>query len=193
MEKKRSQQNVAPPPAAEAPRDALLVFLKQQANIDQLLTSLQFTEHTVLQAASEQPQLFLYAIRARVQTRQQLLRAESHRDEVEARVGRNYREYEESQDKKGRVTDKAVATAVDLSEEVQEARKQVRIAAAKEDAAFLLLEAYRHRRDMIRVVAELSIAEGRSMQSEELRVQELQKLSKEAREARRQFRTAGTD
>ena len=161
-------------------------FLSEAADFDELIAALAFEEETVMQAATRQPYLFVKAARLRVQTMREMARAEATLDQTEAEVGMSVRERAQATGTK--ITESGIGERIATDPQVREAQKQVRIAAAREELGKLMVEAYRHRRDSIRVIAEAALIEGNVNSVETARMQSLAGLRKDARSAEAKHR-----
>jgi hypothetical protein len=152
-------------------------FLKQPTDFDELISKLQIVEESAVHAAAEQPMLFIKAARARVQTMRTLMTAESRFEQIGAELAQDFRRSGE------KTTEAGIKERLAIHPDIIEAEKLVRHASAQEELSKLLVEAYKHRRDAIRVIAEANIVEGNSQINEFDRQNIQQKLSKDAREA----------
>jgi hypothetical protein len=166
-------------------------FLATETNFDELISKLAFAEATATFAASEQPFLFVKAARTRVQTMRRAMKARAALEQVEADTGLNIRDELFSTGQK--ITEAAVAARVVVSEAVINAQRVVRASDAEEELGKLIVEAYRHRRDSIRVIAEANLIEGNNPHTDELRFRENERLNESAQSIRAKARRARSD
>jgi hypothetical protein len=154
-------------------------FLKEDTDFDELLSSLSFREELVQVAAAHQPTLFVKAARLRVQCMRDRARADAQLDETKAESQARVREHLAQSGQK--ITIDAVADGATLDPAVQKMRATLRAAEAREEMGKLMLEAFRHRRDAIKVIAEAQLIEGHGPMLDATRSRELTGLRENAR------------
>jgi len=130
---------------------------KVATELDELISSLDFMPENVVQAAAEQPKLFLRAADYRMAKYRKYVQAEG-RLEAE-RAATSLRLREQARLNGERLTENHIAELLTVDDNLRRLRAEVESAREADEYAKLLLEAYRMRRDCIRVVAELSSAE----------------------------------
>ena len=115
---------------------------------------MEFLPEDILNAAAEQPRLFMDAVEYRVQRMDRRIQAEAAMKHMQAEQSLEIRE--EQAASADRITENKItamlATDVDLQQTVQAFNQEER----GEEYAKLLLEAYRMRRDCLRIIGELS-------------------------------------
>jgi hypothetical protein len=122
-----------------------------------LVKRLAFSNETILQDTASQPGLFIKAAEYRITCLRRLLRTKVQADAAEAQAGFRARGLLESRGEK--TTEKRVQELVCTDQDYmdeQEARQQATI---EEEASKLLVEAYRHRRDCLKLVVEMVSSE----------------------------------
>lgn len=126
-------------------------------SIQRLLDNLQISEEEVHLAAAKQASLYFEASRLRTRSARLHKKAEMEAEAIRSRLVLSVRD---SLLAKGeRPTDSLVKAHLTLVPEYQEAMKRVRLAEEKAEASKLLLEAYRHRRDALKIYLEQNRAE----------------------------------
>lgn len=125
--------------------------------LQSLGSRLSFTQETILQDAADQPSLFLSAVEYRVECLRTSMRARMNLDAAEAEAGFRAREALAQLDEK--ITEKRVEELVRKDPERTEALEGKLEADAQEEASKLLVEAYRHRRDCLKLVGEMVSSE----------------------------------
>jgi len=176
---------MAEPVATQSP---IQRFLSEESDFDELISKLAFPQELAIKAAAEQPGLFIKAARARVQTMRRSAQAHANLDTTEADVALQTRAALVSRGEK--ITEATVAALVAIDAAVLDAQKAARAADSHEELGKLIVEAYRHRRDVIRVIAEANIIEGNNPYTDEMRFDQTRKLSEEARAAQAKRRQA---
>ena len=115
---------------------------------------LEFLPEDILNAAAEQPRLFMDAVEYRVQRMDRRIQAEAAMKHMQAERSLEIRE--EQAASADRITENKItamlATDVDLQQTVQAFNQEER----GEEYAKLLLEAYRMRRDCLRIISNLT-------------------------------------
>lgn len=135
-----------------------------------LLAKLDFEDHEVLSAATSQPALYMKACDYRVACMRKQQQAEFRLDVVRADTAAKLRdEYAERGEK---IAEKLMNELLDGNKDVQAARVESETADRGEEYSKLLVEAYRHRRDALRVVADM-------MRAEEIALRDGTKLRKD--------------
>lgn len=125
--------------------------------LEDLLARLDFSPEAVVTAAAEQPILFLKAARYRVTRMRNRLQAAMQCEEVRADKAMALRSNARSSGE--RITEGAIAELLTVSPAVKNAQDVANTATEEEEFAKLLLEAFRHRRDCLKVIGDLTGAE----------------------------------
>jgi len=132
-------------------------ILAKDVDVQALLDALDFSDGEVVFASASQSGLHSQAARYRVQTMRTSKSAALKLERIEARVSRRIRE--ELKGTTERVTEAEVKANVVLAKAVIKQAVVLVEAQAEEEAARLLLESYRHRKDMLQVVSQMIRAE----------------------------------
>lgn len=141
--------------------EELFEYLNQPFKLKTVLNSLDFLETDVIQAAVSQPKLFREAARFRVAKMRDVSRAKAQYETIRSDAALKLRRKKETD--KG-LTEGAIKDRVDSNPDVLKAHAKLQRAYEAEEFAKLLLEAYRMRRDSLRIVTEANGAEvGREM------------------------------
>lgn len=122
-----------------------------------LLAKLDFEDHEVLVAACSQPALFMKAADYRVECMRKQQKADAQLDVVRAEMAADLRK--EHGERGEKIAEKLMNELLDASEDVQTARAESEAAKRGDEYSKLLVEAYRHRRDALRIVADMMRAE----------------------------------
>jgi hypothetical protein len=122
-----------------------------------LLEQLDFSPDNVLAASSEQPGLFLQAIDYRMKAMRSNSQAKMALELSEADVSSSLRK--EAKAIGDKTTESALSEQVMLNKSIQVLSKQKRDAEEQDEFAKLLLEAFRMRRDCLRIVGDLAKSE----------------------------------
>jgi hypothetical protein len=130
--------------------------------LKELARRLAVVDENILVEAARQPTLFLDASRLRVAKMRLRSAAELSAEVIEARVWLHERARADASGEKPRVTDTYVNQRVKRHPRVREAKEQLGALKATEELSKLLLEAYRMRRDGIKIIHEAQLAEGRA-------------------------------
>lgn len=136
------------------------VISRRSFDLDAVLSRLSYTVETVLEAAVEQASLFERVAHYRVEAMRSRLVLEMELERLKADLELSIRKQAADIDEK--ITEGAIKARIAANGLVQMAQNRLSEAEAQEEYAKLLLEAYRHRRDSLEVVAQQSSAE-RSM------------------------------
>lgn len=132
-------------------------FIDQPVDLERLVKELPFEEEDFVRASLRQPKLFLEAGRLRVQKTEKLSTRKRRLDILEAELGTNLRAQKEG-GKKG-LTAKAIDEQIVLHPRYQKLRQLVDEAHAEDRAAEILFDAYRTRRDMLKLIADVRNSE----------------------------------
>ena len=132
-------------------------IIAEPVDVEELISTLDFTDEDVLSAAKAQPLLYVHAVRFRIQQMRKRTKAESALSVLRSVKALALRQ-------KGaaagdRVTEGSIKERLDCDKEVLKASKQFNDAEQWEEYSKLLLEAFRMRRDALKVVADLIGAE----------------------------------
>lgn len=143
-------------------------------NSDTLIENLALVDENILAEAARQPLLFIDAVRYRVHAMRKRSQAVAELDYRKSRLALSIR------GKRSEAGEKATNALVDAMVEkhsiVRGLRDNVERAFELEEFSKLILEAYRMRRDAIRVIAESQIAEGRSGVNEVERIEQSKRI-----------------
>ncbi|MDE1971423.1 MAG: hypothetical protein KGI50_07660 [Patescibacteria group bacterium] len=147
--------------------------LQSKYGLDELLKRLAITSNQIEQEALDQPLLFSSLANFYSSSFREMLRAKAKLEEREAELGILFRQKRKDSD--SRITEREITDLVTKSKTVRELRKNYEEACEKEVYAKLLIDAYKMRRDSIRIVAEIRRGEmaqsgsGVSWEEEKLR------------------------
>lgn len=139
------------------PRNTYSAIIEGPVNLRYILDSLDFSDEDIVEAAKKQPKLFLEATRFRVRKMRERIGAESKLKALQAAKGSKYRKTLASPGT--RVTEGQISERVTANAEVKRALEAYQDTQEAEEFAKLLLEAFRMRRDALKIVAELIGAE----------------------------------
>jgi len=126
------------------------------------------------------PDLFVQASRYRVSKMRATYAAKATLDEYEADRGLSVRQRLEDRGEKR--TEKDIKSRVIKDKEYKRLRREVHRAEAREEFSKLVLEAFRMRRDAIRIIADHQHWEGGRQAAEVERIEQRKRLINEARE-----------
>jgi len=135
------------------------------ANTAELIHRLAFSQDNVMSAAAEQPVLFFQAAEYRIAIYRKYQSAKQEFGTVKAAVSLSIRQ--EFADKGEKTTEGAIEARTLLDENVNIAQHALQEAEAEEEASKLMLEAYRMRRDSLKVMMEWRGADLRAQQAQE--------------------------
>lgn len=124
---------------------------------ESLLKHLDFSPEDVVRSASLQPRLFMQAAEYRMEKFRARTTAKMHRDVVKAEQSLQLRE--EARNAGEKITEAIVEASLLKVPEVLEAEAEYAAADEAQEFAWLLVEAYRQRRDCLRIVSDLVGAE----------------------------------
>lgn len=131
--------------------------LTGEVALTDLLDRLYFSDEQVGQAAMEQAKLFMAAATYRV--KKMRVRQQAEADLDNARVTHSLRLRRQGKLNGKNITERHLTDLVDGHEDMAELRAAVAKAKQHEEWAKLLLEAYSHRRDAIKVLAQFTYLE----------------------------------
>lgn len=143
-----------------------------------LIEKLTVVDENILAEAARQPLLFVDAARYRVHKMRRRAQADAALDYARSSLGLKTRKAP-SED---RLTEGAVKAIIDTDKNICVLRAGLDEAEAQEELAKLILEAYRYRRDAIRILAEARVYEGMRETAEVEKIETRRKLSRKARE-----------
>lgn len=131
----------------------LLQLLEEKIDENELLRGVELSEDDLIRSAIKQPELFWLAGRLRVQAMHKRAVRELELEGLRAKVGLRARN---KQDEKGKrkFTEGHVKVQVELDDHVHKLRRRLNKDLEFEEATRQLLDVYRMRRDIIRVVAD---------------------------------------
>jgi hypothetical protein len=132
-------------------------ILAKAVDVQALLDALEFSDGEVVFASAAQPGLHAMAARYRVQTMRASRTAALKLERIDARASKRIRD--ELKGSADRVTEAEVRARVVLAKAVIKQAAVLVEAQAEEEAARLLLESFRHRKDMLQVVSQMIRAE----------------------------------
>jgi hypothetical protein len=135
----------------------LTTIIHEPVNLKKLLAKLDFVDEEVANAAKEQPMLYLTAARFRIQKMQRRIQAESSLAVTKAQRGAKFRA--KVAEGGERVTEGRVNEMLVKDKEVRQLEDTARAAAEQEEFAKMLLDAYRMRKDALKIVVDLMGAE----------------------------------
>jgi hypothetical protein len=147
--------------------------------LKEVISRLPIVDENILAEAARQPELFKDAARVRVTKMRKRLAAEAAADHYEAERNLRSRARRDEQGKKPTEGEIKERTACDPK--MRRLRRVKDAAFAMEELSKLLLEAYRMRRDSVRVLSEAYNIEGIKDSKEIDRVMEHRKLTSRAR------------
>lgn len=145
-----------------------------------LIARLPLVDENILGEAAKQPILFVDAMRYRVAAMKRRAEAQAEFDYMRSRIALAIRAKRTELGEK--VTEATLNARVEKHPKIREMRAAVERAFEAEEFAKLMLEAYRMRRDAIRVIAEAQIAEGMRGSHELERIQQGARIRKTARD-----------
>jgi len=147
---------------------------------ESLIQSLALVDENILAEAARQPILFIDAARYRVAAMRGRAQAAAELDATRSRVALVLRARNSTAGEK-KMTDAGVKDKVETQTVVRTLRGSMERAYEVEELSKLILEAYRMRRDAIRVIAETQIAEGMRGSKEVERIEQTRKIHARAR------------
>jgi hypothetical protein len=139
--------------------EELREFLDAEVQLKKLLVKLDFSDEDITRAAVETPSLYLSAGRFRVQKMRLRLKALHRLDIAAAEAGLRIRKEKDSKGKK-LYTEPQVKEKIVLSPEVRMKRKRLDRAYEEEEFGKLLVDAFRYRKDVVRMIVDGNLAEG---------------------------------
>jgi hypothetical protein len=143
-------------------------------NTKSLIERLALVDENVLVEAALQPLRFVDAARFRVAAMKRRAQATAELEYKRSRLGQLIRA--RGAETGERITDKACNERVEQHSQIRELRDKQDRALEIEEFARLIMEAYRMRRDAIRVIAETQIAEGVKVTNEIDRIDHSRKI-----------------
>jgi len=139
-----------------------------------LMDKLPIGVSTLERDAIEQPQLYLEALELRLETSHRRTAMEMNRNQVKAEIEAAFRIQCESDGK--RATERIVDNHLETHPDVQRATKRLWAATEVDEMAKALVDAYRMRKDMIRVASDLTSMDVRREEAMKLMTQENERL-----------------
>lgn len=136
----------------------LVKYIEQEVDLHDLIDTLDFSDEDIESAATQQPGLFLEAARFRVQKMRQRAQAEFRLDLAAANRAVQLREIK-SEDGKKVFTEPAIKERVMKTKKVRIIRRKMERAFEAEEFGKLLVEAFRQRKDAIKIVMDSRLAE----------------------------------
>jgi len=146
---------------------------------DQLITQLSVLDENILAEAARQPALFIDAARYRVSKMRKRAQANAA---LEARWSHLALRIRARKDDEGgkRMTEAALKATVESQKSIKMLRSDLERAYAEEEFSKLILEAFRMRRDAIRIIAESQNIEGIRGTKELEHIEQRKRLRNEA-------------
>ncbi len=158
----------------------MIVKTKKKKTLPELLDKLDFSVDTVAAAAMEQPRLFENAADYRVGRMERRILEESKLDVTRSSAAIKLRD--EARKSGDKLTEAMVTELLNVDANVQESNNALGEAEAKEEYAKLLLEAYRMRRDSLRIVSDLLNAQMSASQAFESVSRNMDKMRSKLRD-----------
>lgn len=121
--------------------------------VGRLLKALDFSPENIVQSASEQPRLFMQAAEYRMEKYRARITAKMHRDAVSAAMSLGMRE--DARTAGTRITEGQLDAMLLTNIQISRVEREYAEADAEQEYAWLLIEAYRQRRDCLKIVADL--------------------------------------
>lgn len=131
----------------------LLALLEEKIDEDILLNGVELAEEDLMRSTIKQPELFWLAGRLRVQLMHKRIKREFELEMARATIGMRTRQKRDDKGKR-EYTEGHVKAAIELDRKVQHIRKRLDRDFVLEELGKQLLEAYRMRRDVIRIVTD---------------------------------------
>lgn len=150
-------------------------ILRKKVNIFNLLKQLDFSDEEVVDASKAQPKLFVEAVRFRVQMMRDATRIESQLSLVKSQTSAKFRA--KLKERGERATEGQVSERLGTDPEIVSLTAKLNEAEQAEEYSKLLLEAFRMRRDALKVVADVLGAE-LFISKREFGTTELQKMKR---------------
>lgn len=147
--------------------------------VDELIEKLPLVDTNILEEAARQPLLFIEASRHRVDCMRKRAQAAARVDYFEARVATVIRTRHKDAGK--RISEAGIRELVGQNKKLRQAQRDLSRAEEDEEFSKLLLDAFKQRRDAIRITAETRIAEGMRESHELDRIDERRKLANTTR------------
>jgi hypothetical protein len=147
--------------------------------VSDIINSLAIVAENIDEEAIMQPMLFVDAARYRVAKMRVRAQAETALDQITGELGLTIRA--RGSDSSERITNDYIKSRVQKHPKFRRLQTELQQAEQKEEFSKLLLEAYRMRRDALRIVAESQAAEGLRQVSGIERKSAERRLSQEAR------------
>ncbi len=160
-------------------KDDVQFILRKKVNLIRLLRLLDFSDEEVVDASKQQPKLFVEAVRFRVQKMRHRTQLESQLSLAKSQKSSKFRA--KAKERGERVTEGQVSERMNTDPEIISLSAQVSAAEEEEEYSKLLLEAFRMRRDALKVVADVIGAE-LFISKRELGTTELAKMKKKLSE-----------
>lgn len=145
-----------------------------------LIEALDFAPEDVVEAAVKQPSLFLDAADYRVEAMRRRINAESAYEVAKASQAHELRT--DAKETGEKITENSISEALLCNTKLQEFSVALSRSQESEEFAKLLLEAFRMRRDAIRVLADLSGQVMSAERAKELGMQEMQAVRERLKE-----------
>jgi len=131
---------------------SLMELLEEKVDEDKLLRGVELSEDDLFGSTIKQPELYWMAGRLYVQVIHKKARLELELDGIRSKIGLGLRDKRDDKGKRKYDTEGWIKAQVETNSKVQKIRKQLARAAKMEAACKQLLDTYRMRESMIRVV-----------------------------------------
>lgn len=135
----------------------LAKHLRREVDLKQLLAALDFSDEEVVEVSKQQPMLFMEAVRFRVQSMRERTVCEAKLLAAKSTLGGKFRtKLKEGGEK---VTEGQVQERIGRDKDIRAMEEELAESEQAEEWSKLLLEAFRMRRDAMKVVADVIGAE----------------------------------
>jgi hypothetical protein len=145
----------------------------------ELISKLPIVQENILAEAAIQPQLFMSAAEYRILKMQKVSQTGIELEAAKAKIALKIRATKDDQGKKP--TEGYVAQRTEAQSSIKQKRLEYEQARTEDEFAKLILEAYRHRRDAIRIIADVQMSQG-GHNKELNRIVQRYSMGKQARE-----------
>ena len=131
--------------------NTLLELISEKVDLAELIEKIPFDGSELIEAALEQPVLHKEAAKLRVQCMHRVKALESKLALKQSEIGQRYRRIRDPQGKKTN-TEGAVKAYIEQQPIIQKLRAKLNLAIVKEEMAKQLLDVYKSRKDVIRII-----------------------------------------
>lgn len=147
--------------------------------VSELIRLLPIVSENVMEEAARQPQLFVHVARYRVGRMRRLSQLRARMEYLSSRIAQATRG--RVKERGGRITEAQIKERVRIDRRMRRLQSRLDLIEAQDEFAKLLLEAFRMRRDALRIIGEGQIAEGRRESGEVERIEARRRMIREAR------------